>query len=135
MRYVTLGNCDRRFLYLAQLSLPAFLAGTVKRLLKSGRNLCAENSLASSMPSRSRFCGLDLAETRVYASAVSGNFTGARMREACFRVEAVMEKAEISKKKKDEDRKTWDEWFENKGVGDDFMNDRDQPGHREREEF
>lgn len=57
------------------------------------------------------------------------------MREACFRVEAVMEKAEISKKKKDEDRKTWDEWFENKGVGDDFMNDRDQPGHREREEF
>lgn len=57
------------------------------------------------------------------------------MREACSRAEAVVEKAEISKKKKDEDRKTWDEWFESKGVGDDFMNDRDWPGHREREEF
>lgn len=87
------------------------------------------------MPAGSRFCGLDLAETRVYASAVSGSFADARMREACSRAEAVVEKAEISKKKKDEDRKTWDEWFENKGVGDDFMNDRDQPGHREREEF
>ena len=57
------------------------------------------------MPAGSRFCGLDLAGTRVYASAVSGSFTDARMREACSRVvEAVMEKEEISKKKKDESR-------------------------------
>lgn len=57
------------------------------------------------------------------------------MREACSRVEAVMEKEEISKKKKDEGREMWDEWFENKGVGDDFMKDRDQPELQEREEF
>ena len=95
----TVGSCTSH-----SCRCPPSLAGTVKRLLKSGRNLCAENSLASSMPSRSRFCGLDLAETRVYASAVSGSFAGARMREACSRAEAVMEKAEISKKKKDEDR-------------------------------
>lgn len=88
------------------------------------------------MPAGSRFCGLDLAGTRVYASAVSGSFTDARMREACSRVvEAVMEKEEISKKKKDEGRETWNEWFENKGVGDDFMKDRDQPERQEREEF
>lgn len=87
------------------------------------------------MAAGSRFCGLDLAETRVYASAVSGSFADARMREACSRVEAVMEKEEISKKKKDEGRETWDEWFENKGVGDDFMKDRDQPELQEREEF
>lgn len=58
-----------------------------------------------------------------------------RMSETCPGAEAIMEKAEISKKKKDEDRKTWDDCFESKGVGDDFMNDRDQPEHQEREEF
>ena len=47
--------------------------------------------------------------------------------------EAMEEEAEIFRK--DEGRKTWDDWFENKGVGDDFMNDRDQPEHQEREEF
>lgn len=87
------------------------------------------------MAAGSRSCGLDLAETRVYASAVSGSFTGALTREARSRVEAVMEKEEISRKKKDEGRKTWDDWFESKGVSDDFMNDRDQPEHQEREEF
>ena len=47
--------------------------------------------------------------------------------------EVMEEEAEISKK--DEGLKTWDEWFESKRVGDDFMNDRDQPEHQEREEF
>lgn len=56
-----------------------------------------------------------------------------RMSETCPGAEAVMEKAEIFEK--DEDRKTWEDWFESKGVGDDFMNDRDQPEHQEREEF
>ena len=56
-----------------------------------------------------------------------------RMSETCPGAETVMEKADIFEK--DEDRKTWDDWFESKGVGDDFMTDRDQPEHQEREEF
>ena len=47
--------------------------------------------------------------------------------------EVMEEEAEISKK--DEGLKTWDDWFESKRVGDDFMNDRDQPEQQEREEF
>lgn len=29
----------------------------------------------------------------------------------------------------------WDSWFEGEGVSDDFMNERDQPEHQERESF
>ncbi|MCG8611762.1 MAG: antitoxin [Pseudomonadales bacterium] len=29
----------------------------------------------------------------------------------------------------------WDDWFDDEGVSDDFMNDRDQPEHQEREAF
>ena len=29
----------------------------------------------------------------------------------------------------------WDSWFESAGVADDFMNERDQPGSQEREQF
>ena len=74
-----------------------------------------------------------MAETRVYAFVSSGSFADMRMSETCPGADAVMEKADILEK--DEDRKTWDDWFESKGVGDDFMTDRDQPEHQEREEF
>ncbi|MCG8624536.1 MAG: AbrB/MazE/SpoVT family DNA-binding domain-containing protein, partial [Proteobacteria bacterium] len=29
----------------------------------------------------------------------------------------------------------WDSWFEGEGVTDDFMNERDQTGSQEREQF
>ncbi len=29
----------------------------------------------------------------------------------------------------------WDSWFEGEGVTDDFMNERDQTGEQEREQF
>ncbi len=29
----------------------------------------------------------------------------------------------------------WDSWFEGEGVTDDFMNERDQAGEQEREQF
>ncbi len=29
----------------------------------------------------------------------------------------------------------WDNWFEEEGVTDDFMNERDQTGNQEREKF
>lgn len=106
-----------------------------------------------------------MAETRVYAFDIYRNFDKMYMRKVYSCMEVIMERVKIFKNNKSQAVRlpksvslpdtvkevdiivlgrsrlitpageAWSSWFENKSVGDDFMNDRDQPEHQEREEF